>query len=345
MLGGFWYTPMEGSFAVIRMDPAAMVRHLNDPEALRAAEALSPQSYLVYLDVHRRLPIRGEQPWHAFDIYPVWQSLRPSDEDKCITPDMCMPIFPNKNHPSGRAPLMTKPAFPFDNCYIWSEVKMEIRVCPREEGFNWKETTALSPGSEGERRRIGYEWDDRDQRILAEQVRQPNHDPESPSVLQSPNLGLPDSVDDFTCMTRLFADPVRSPELHPFCHLWTDLASNIKQDEITNPKHLFEERDAIVRIIREARARDPTLPFLPVPRSSLSLRTASDSESWDESELDCSHPDAPGSAVSLETRHSEWWEDSQPETKRRRFRPFKLIRKVGLRVRSLFRIPYIPVWP
>ncbi|RPD56370.1 hypothetical protein L226DRAFT_468638, partial [Lentinus tigrinus ALCF2SS1-7] len=133
---GFWYTPMEGSFAVIRMDPVAMVRHLDDPEALRAAEALSPQSYLVYLDFSHRLPTWGEQPWHVFDVYPIWQSLRPSDEDKCITPDMCMPIFPNDNHPSGRAPLVTKPVFPFDNCYIWSEVKMEIRVCPREEGFN-----------------------------------------------------------------------------------------------------------------------------------------------------------------------------------------------------------------
>ena len=42
--------PCDRSFAVIRMDPVAMVRHLNDPEATRAAEALSPRKYLVYLD-------------------------------------------------------------------------------------------------------------------------------------------------------------------------------------------------------------------------------------------------------------------------------------------------------
>ena len=42
--------PCDRSFAVIRMDPVAMVRHLNDPEATRAAKALSPRKYLVYLD-------------------------------------------------------------------------------------------------------------------------------------------------------------------------------------------------------------------------------------------------------------------------------------------------------
>ena len=41
--------PRDEAFAVIRLDPVASVRHLKDPEALRAARALTPRTYLVYL--------------------------------------------------------------------------------------------------------------------------------------------------------------------------------------------------------------------------------------------------------------------------------------------------------
>lgn len=41
--------PRDEAFAVIRLDPVASVRHLKDPEALRAARALTPGTYVVYL--------------------------------------------------------------------------------------------------------------------------------------------------------------------------------------------------------------------------------------------------------------------------------------------------------
>ena len=42
-------------YAVIQMDPVAMVKHLDDPVALKEARALRPQKYLVYL-IDVRLP-------------------------------------------------------------------------------------------------------------------------------------------------------------------------------------------------------------------------------------------------------------------------------------------------
>ena len=46
--------PEPHSFAVVRMDPVAMVSHLNlDPVALKAAQAMRPKKYLVYLDIVR----------------------------------------------------------------------------------------------------------------------------------------------------------------------------------------------------------------------------------------------------------------------------------------------------
>ena len=42
--------PPARRFAVIRMDPIAMVEHLGDDVALRAAMAMRPKKYLVYLE-------------------------------------------------------------------------------------------------------------------------------------------------------------------------------------------------------------------------------------------------------------------------------------------------------
>ena len=44
------FCPTTDSYAVIRMDPIAMVEHLNDAEALASARALRSKSYVVYID-------------------------------------------------------------------------------------------------------------------------------------------------------------------------------------------------------------------------------------------------------------------------------------------------------
>lgn len=44
-----FFSPNPGTYAVIRMNPAAMVKDLNDPEALSAVEAIQTKAYVVYL--------------------------------------------------------------------------------------------------------------------------------------------------------------------------------------------------------------------------------------------------------------------------------------------------------
>ena len=44
------YCPSPDSYAVVRLDPVAMVEHLNDREALASARAMKPKTYLVYID-------------------------------------------------------------------------------------------------------------------------------------------------------------------------------------------------------------------------------------------------------------------------------------------------------
>lgn len=46
-----FFSPNAPCYAVIRMDPVAMVKKLDDPEALAAARAMTPQSYVAYLSL------------------------------------------------------------------------------------------------------------------------------------------------------------------------------------------------------------------------------------------------------------------------------------------------------
>lgn len=45
-----FFSPNTGTYAVIRLNPVAMVKDLDDPEALVAAEALQTKRYLVYIE-------------------------------------------------------------------------------------------------------------------------------------------------------------------------------------------------------------------------------------------------------------------------------------------------------
>ena len=48
LAGGPLFTPSIGSYGAIRMDPVAMVRHL-DAKAIEAAATIKPKTYLAYL--------------------------------------------------------------------------------------------------------------------------------------------------------------------------------------------------------------------------------------------------------------------------------------------------------
>ncbi|RPD56377.1 hypothetical protein L226DRAFT_615494 [Lentinus tigrinus ALCF2SS1-7] len=375
------FAPRTHTFSVVRLDPVAMVQHLGDQEALRAAEASSPQSYVVFVDLDSALPFPGK-PWYGFTVYLVGPCLRPPEEDSCVTPEMCIPIFPNFDHPEGRDPIRTQSVFPFDNCYIWSGLSMKIRVCARPDGFDWDRTIILRGH---EYYRWGrYESEDMGRRIQAQRARAPPPLPlpgshsgllpihsQADSATLSPHFHAmgplsesqpPTSADvaptsmpspahagshantnsiysdssrlstdsdgcesvDTMMEMGLFSDPTENVELQPLFHLWGDLAANIKQDEIPSPVHLLEECAAISHIIQDARARDPTLPPLPMPNFFGSAAP---------------EPEEEGNIISANVA------SLAHRKKPKRFRPLKVLHKVRLRIQGLFRLPYIPIWP
>ncbi|RPD57878.1 hypothetical protein L226DRAFT_472381 [Lentinus tigrinus ALCF2SS1-7] len=132
-----FFAPTPWDYAAVRMDPVAMVQHLNDAQALEAATRIHPRTYLVHLSYDSVFPFPGK-PWYGFSASLVGPSLRAVDEERCISADMCIPIFPNTAHPGGREPVRPKPErpFPYDNCYHWSFTDTKIRVIASPEGFN-----------------------------------------------------------------------------------------------------------------------------------------------------------------------------------------------------------------
>ena len=58
---------------------------------------------------------------------------------------MCLPIFPNETHPTGRPALHTEPVFPFPGCYHWAFADTGVRVLPKADGWKPREAVLLPP--------------------------------------------------------------------------------------------------------------------------------------------------------------------------------------------------------
>ncbi|RPD52666.1 hypothetical protein L227DRAFT_441155 [Lentinus tigrinus ALCF2SS1-6] len=126
--------PHSRTYAAIRMEPEATVEALDDPEATAEARSMSPKTYLVFVDMFLSLPW-PQSRYFEYLLSPIAPRLRAEDPRLGFTPDMTVPIFPNKPHPSaGREPVHTDPEFPFSNCYHWIGyyVKVCVRARPRE---------------------------------------------------------------------------------------------------------------------------------------------------------------------------------------------------------------------
>ncbi|KAI9067447.1 hypothetical protein FKP32DRAFT_1588548 [Trametes sanguinea] len=137
------FSPSPGAYAVIRLNPVEMVKHLDDAQALEQAKALTPRFHLVYLSIELALPFPG-RPWYRFRVSPIATKLRKEDPEIGITPAMCIPIYPNTVHPNGRPPLRPQGVFPYSNCYHWIENIIQVRVRARPEGFDETNVIRLS---------------------------------------------------------------------------------------------------------------------------------------------------------------------------------------------------------
>ncbi|OJT06559.1 hypothetical protein TRAPUB_2636 [Trametes pubescens] len=143
-----WFSPSPGTYAVIRIDAVEMVKPLKDDEALQAAKLMQTKSYLVWLHCELDLPF-PDKPWYRFDVLPIGPHLPPANATKGLTSDMCIPIYPNSNHPTGRAPIHPETPFPYGNCYHWLNNNIHILVRSRVDGFDETNAVQISGKTEG----------------------------------------------------------------------------------------------------------------------------------------------------------------------------------------------------
>ncbi|KAI1790362.1 hypothetical protein LXA43DRAFT_891074 [Ganoderma leucocontextum] len=243
------FCPSLGVYAAIRLDPTAMVDHL-DTQALEEAQEICPKTYLVLTSFGLSLPFPGE-PWYGYNVWLVGRSLRAIDEKRGFEPDMCVPIFPNEVHPTGRAPVRPNSPFPYDNCYHWAGMKLDLRVHAREEGFDNARAIRLPAGDRVDMRALlGM---DRGRAKCTQLAREEavSTPPDHASTPESSPPSTNEQANDATASGEvdIFAPPedFEDPEYIPLVHFWLDLPANLKQEDIGDPVDLYRERFAIMR--------------------------------------------------------------------------------------------------
>ncbi|TFK90271.1 hypothetical protein K466DRAFT_485121 [Polyporus arcularius HHB13444] len=126
------FLPMPRTYAVAQIDLPASLRGLGDLDrkARASLQKIRSSKAIIMLHTANGLPF-PRNPDFKYFVYVVGPGLRPEDPEQCYTADMCMPIFPNTDHPTGRRPpVRTVPEFPFSNCYHWfgPDTSLMVRV-------------------------------------------------------------------------------------------------------------------------------------------------------------------------------------------------------------------------
>ncbi|KAI1786332.1 hypothetical protein LXA43DRAFT_59437 [Ganoderma leucocontextum] len=142
--------PSGFAYAVIKMDPLAMVKDLglDDLDTLAAAAAMKPKKYLVYLEYPLDLP-SPKSRWCRYSMSPISSTLRAEDRKNRLLPDMVVPIFPNTQCSSEiKSPVRPTPSFPSSNCFHWMENVTNVRVRRSPSGELFDNARAVSLDAE-----------------------------------------------------------------------------------------------------------------------------------------------------------------------------------------------------
>ncbi|KAH9935164.1 uncharacterized protein BXZ73DRAFT_100551 [Epithele typhae] len=199
--------------------------------------------------------------WFKYEIAMLGNTLPPFDEEECFEPQMCAPVLPNDSHPTGRTPLVTHPSpFPFPGCFRWPHDEIDIRVLPRESG--WDDETGFCLKGAAQMKLCDY-WD-------ADRPRQDELYVLRLRKEKALKAGIPlDYVEDCdgSSMTSSSegSDILRSAysdepdEMIPIMDLRYELAEYLTAENIPDPRGIYEEIDEIRKIIEQSYSRSYTV--------------------------------------------------------------------------------------
>ncbi|KZT01202.1 uncharacterized protein LAESUDRAFT_664378, partial [Laetiporus sulphureus 93-53] len=148
-------TPTPGSYLVLRLDPVATARGIDDPILQSAAKRLAPKTYVGYIDRVDEIPW-PDKPTHRCHIRFVGQGLPTPPRARFTHSAMSVPILPETAHPLERAPLCPSRPFPFARCYQYNYIDRVVRI-PTQE---FREELAVMLSLEEVRRHDKYELED-----------------------------------------------------------------------------------------------------------------------------------------------------------------------------------------
>ncbi len=193
-----------------------------------------------------QIPI-PDSPWFGYCITPIAPCLRPADEENGVTPDMCIPILPNKGHPLGRSGLETQPALPFDNCY-WSDARcqMDVRVHASPNQFDDDTSIKLPPPERTKIPRFMREDYARMRALREQRAREPRPDQPSQCQDNADAHNILEEAQQLTDVGRVEAVSEGTPALHgctgdKIGGTMTDAqCGSIEQDESARPTSISD---------------------------------------------------------------------------------------------------------
>ncbi|KAK1226827.1 hypothetical protein PQX77_010183 [Marasmius sp. AFHP31] len=110
--------PQRNTIVVFSIDVIATVEHLEDSKLTEACRKLSCKKYVAMVEMRDQPGFWLKRPYHTYEFKLIYQGLRKKDEEKCIEPEMSVPILPNTHHPLSRQPLKPSMPLPWKDCYV-----------------------------------------------------------------------------------------------------------------------------------------------------------------------------------------------------------------------------------
>ncbi|KAI0359527.1 hypothetical protein OH77DRAFT_1587000 [Trametes cingulata] len=115
--------PPPGTYALLRVDPAASVADVADPLASEAASHIVPKTYVAYLYKTTSSP-QSEHPWRRYRAH----ILGPRTDVDHLAAGSRIPIHPNVPDEHSRASVHPSKPFPFPDYYHYVAAEVEVRV-------------------------------------------------------------------------------------------------------------------------------------------------------------------------------------------------------------------------
>ncbi|KAK0466067.1 uncharacterized protein EV420DRAFT_1636672 [Desarmillaria tabescens] len=182
--------PHFGEYIVLKLDPVASLKHLDDPEVTEACEALESKSYVACVINLLSFPLPGVE-YINIAVTLVSQGLPNSDLDRFILPEMSAPILPNTSHPLLRPPMKPSNPLPWSGCYHPTQAMTRCRIRNDTNiGDSWPEPKYKLNVPDRLRLSQQYFNEDADRRTALQREKTPASVPDG--VEDDASLGQPD---------------------------------------------------------------------------------------------------------------------------------------------------------